>query len=271
MKVEGSAVTGGTVTGHRPLPRASDQPRRPYVEPTRKPTGLDWSTLKPACRTCGTRTSALNRDDQCRTCIPRPATTSEPVLKREPQPRPKRRQYVRPIGPSRPRGTTSRVRLDEGALVAAYRAGGKVPALAQDYGVTPATVRRILDRAGVQRRDDRAGGSGGANRLPDETRAAVARLYAEGLSKSKVAAALGIGMTTVSRIMTEAGITGRKGQSGRADGAAPLKDRIRALGVTPSEINRWALETGLYEIPKPGIPSARTVDAWEAEHQGARS
>lgn len=265
MRIQGSAVNGGTSQGHIALPRAGDRPRA-HVEPKRKPTGLDWSALKPACRSCGTRTSALNRDDQCRQCAPRPVRTSDQVEKRATPPR-RRRQYQRPIGPRRPRGLASRAQLDEAAVISAYQSGTPATELARTHSTTAKTIRALLDRAGIERRDDRTTGSGGANALPNDTRAEVARLYAAGLSKAKVAARLGIGQTSVSRIMAADGVPARQRQNGRLDGAAPLKAHIAALGTTPAAINRWALDVGLLNMPKPGIPSRTTVDAWEKAHQ----
>lgn len=266
MKAEGSAVTGGTYTeGHIALPRARDN-RRGHAEQARKPTGLDWSKTTPACKSCGTRTSALNRDDQCTTCAPRPrATTSSVVEKREPaRPRTprKRRQYQRPIGPRRARGTASKAKVDTIALLDAYRAGATPPQLAARFGIMPTTVRRILDSSGIQRRDDRRGHSGGGNRIPAETRAQVVRLYAEGLSKPRVAARLGIGVQSVNRIMNEAGVTARQRQSGQHDGARGLKDRIHELGTSSAEIRTWARSQGL-DVTLRGTVPASLVDAWE--------
>lgn len=263
-----------------------------YRRPT-KTTGLDWAALSPTCKTCSRRDSTVHVEThECATCTsPIPEPKARPVKKarrspkrrptqhtpkppRTPKPPKPRGQYAKPIGPRRqPAGgpnTTTRRDLNESQIVTAYRSGVTAPRIAAQWGTTSKRIRRILTQAGVDLRDDRALHSGGRPRAyPPETRAEVARLYLEGYSRSQVAAELGIPYKTVVTIMTRDGVPARQRQSGRQDGAAALKARIRDLGVTPRDINAWARLAG-YPVSR-GIPSARVVDAFEqATRRGER-
>jgi len=267
-----------------------------YRRPT-KTTGLDWATLAPTCTSCGRRDSTVHVETGiCATCTgpapaPKPAKPARRSQRRTTErtndagdsdnvyaggwvrqggilrPRP---QYEKPIGPRRratggPRDTTRPV--DDAQVITDYQAGQTPPTIAKNLGVTPKRIRAILDRAGIDRRDDRAGHSRGRPRkYDDHTRAEVARLYLEGYSRRQVADVLGVPYKTVVTIMVRDGIQPREHQNGRRDGSAALRQRIRDLGVTPREINRWALDNGLIDLPKPGIASRVVVDAWEQAH-----
>lgn len=79
-------VSGGD---HIAIPMA-DQARRPmhgHQTQTPKPKStFDWDAHTPSCRTCGTKTGRLNRDDQCATCAPPELAPPEPqkVKKQKP-------------------------------------------------------------------------------------------------------------------------------------------------------------------------------------------
>lgn len=256
-----------------------------YRRPT-KPSGLDWTALTPTCKSCGQRSSTVHAETgECDTCR-QPVLEPKPVKARKPRRSPKRRptqrttpaprvrrpkgQYAKPIGPKRrPTGgptQSTRRDLDEHAVIAAYRDGHTAPRIAAAYGVTPKRIRAILTRHGVDLRDDRALHSGGRPRIYDaHTRTEVARLYLAGLSRSQVAAQMGIPYKTVVTIMTRDGVPARQRQAGRQDGAAALKARIRGLGVTPREINAWARTAGF--PPSRGLPSTAVVDAYEQATQ----
>jgi hypothetical protein len=68
--VTGTSVhyVSATGTGHIPLPRGDNQPRRTAHAPQPpRPTGLDWDALKPTCSSCGTKSSELV-ETRCPTC-----------------------------------------------------------------------------------------------------------------------------------------------------------------------------------------------------------
>jgi hypothetical protein len=102
--------------------------------------------------------------------------------------------------------------VDEPAVVAAYQAGRTPPAIAADHGIAPRRVRAILDRHGIPCRDDRAGHSGGANRIaayPPGLVTLVAELYWAGLTQAQVADRLDVGQHVVQRLMQRHGIPRR--------------------------------------------------------------
>lgn len=371
VHVKGSAITGGTHHGQINLPQPSGAHLRPAHRPVEpKPRGLDWSQLKPACRACGTRTSDLNRDDQCPACSPRQAPVPAP-----PAPRPRRApraprtprtrpvtsedsadvytgewvrvggvlrpatpanlraarraaaQYDRPIGPPL-RSGRDRIPLDGPALAEAYLAGATLAELADQQGVSAPTIARALDDQGVVRRKQRI-------TYDEDLIARVRMCYAdEQLDQAQVAERLGITTKVVQTAMARGGIEPRESASARSqrgighpikitpdladqilarytageagpqiakdygisaasvyhlltkhsiprhgrrtpglghDGSIALKARIAALGVAPRDINQWALDVGLLDMPKPGLPSGVTVDAYEDAHPRAEA
>lgn len=153
-------------------------------------------------------------------------------------------------------------------MVADYHSGLRVAELAEKYNLGRVTVRRALDRNGVQRVDERKLGSGGRRREYDEaTVQEVTRLYTdERLSRAAVADQLGLAYKTVVTIMSHANVPARQKQGGRADGAVSLRDQIADLGVTPRQIKEWAIAQRLLLENGPGIPPRRVVDAYVAAH-----
>lgn len=155
-------------------------------------------------------------------------------------------------------------------VVAEYTASDDVfvADLAEKHSIAVTTIRRVLDLAGVARRDDRLLRSGGKPRAYDAALVAeVSRLYVyEQMSRTAIAERLSIPHKTVVTIMRRQGIKARAGQSGHVDGAASLKQRIADLGVTSSDIKGWAIREGHLIEVQPGIPPRRVVDAYEAAH-----
>lgn len=97
-------------------------------------------------------------------------------------------------------------------VVDAYQAGRTPPQIAAEHHTTAKRIRGILDRAGVERRDDRATHSGGRNNKtavddPPEIVAEVRRLYLDHqLPQLQVAEALGLGLKAVQNLMARQGI-----------------------------------------------------------------
>lgn len=164
--------------------------------------------------------------------------------------------------------------IDDNAVLADYRAGATKAHLAERYGVTVKTIRRLLASAGVTIRDDRAVASGSKPieydpQLVDQVR----ELYLDRrLSQSQVAAELGTTVKVVAGVMARHQIPGRKGETGHMDGSKGLRQEMVDLGLTAREIKAWAAEQGLIELPMVGIPSRRVFDAYvEAHHLQERA
>jgi hypothetical protein len=98
------------------------------------------------------------------------------------------------------------------AMVDAYTAGETVPTIARRAGTTPATVRRVILAAEVPIRDDRAGHSGGTNRIdayPAELVDQVRSRYESGWSQPQIAAWLCRSRKFVQDVMAKHGIAAR--------------------------------------------------------------
>ncbi len=161
--------------------------------------------------------------------------------------------------------------IDTDQIVRAYTSGATIPAIAAQLGCGPATVRRRLIRAGVTMRDDRHTNSGGRNQIPDQTVQAAIELYQTGLTGKQVAHRLGIGQTTVGRILREHGVTLRtaaRAQTGRPgrDHARGLKDLMAANGITTQDVHAWARRTDR-PIPDGGIPGRHLVEDYLLQHR----
>lgn len=130
------------------------------------------------------------------------------------------------------------------AILAAYAAGASTPQIAEAHGRMPKTIRGVLDRAGVTRRDDRTYRSGGANAVVDapELVAEVADLYGSGLTQAQVGERLGLSQRQVSGIMQRAGIPTRPD----ATGAQRTAKSRRVTRPAPPPV----------EIPAPPAPEA---------------
>lgn len=265
------AYVAGTDVRPSDLPRAA----RAYVrvhQPVRRPTGLDWAALAPSCKTCSTKSSDVGGDGLCPRCrAPKPAAATP--AKKPRAPKAARVPKVRkPRTPAAPKGPTPLARAraaTRAAVVAEYTDGGVlISDLAAKYNVSTSLVRKALDAAGIERRDERSLRSGGRPRDYDETTMDdVCRLYTvEELSQPAIAERLDLPYKTVVTIMHRRGIEPRKGPGGGGDHAADLKQRIAALGVTPSEVKSWAVREGVLLGMQPGIPPARVVDAYAAAH-----
>ncbi|GGL27486.1 hypothetical protein H9L10_03670 [Phycicoccus endophyticus] len=176
---------------------------------------------------------------------------------------------TRPPGPRpyKPRGPRATTPVDE--IVRLYTVEHlSPPEIARRVGASPKAVRENLDRAGVQRTDARATHSGGRNGHPEELLREAGRLYATGLTRSEVAARLGIGVKAVDKGIRLAHIQPRPGAhipSGRPgrDGARGLKDLMAEHHVTAAEVRAYALGAGL-DCPLVGIPPARLVRSYLA-------
>ncbi len=86
-------------------------------------------------------------------------------------------------------------------LVSGYKAGGTVKGLAREFGVHHTTVRRMLDRAGVERRK--------VMPLNDAELTLAAQLYGQGLTIAQVGEALNRRYQTMRRELLRAGVVMR--------------------------------------------------------------
>jgi hypothetical protein len=303
---------------------------RPHTAPAPK-GGIDWAALTPSCSSCGTKTGALNRDDQCTTCAPPPEPVTVPAPVPAPAPAPKRRpgrpkkekraprtgpaggrppieldeaaiieaytggQPASSIGEALGCSSTPIVRIlktagvelrigrqravqrtrgpgrpgrqvDEQAIVAEYQTGATAPTIANRHGILPKRVRSIVERHGVQLRDDRNTRSGGTPKEYDaDTCAAVERLYVvEELSRSQVAERLGLPYKSVVTIMRRRGVRPREGQSGRTDTLGGLRQLLDSASATSREIKVWGCEHGLVDHVARGMPAKALVEAYMA-------
>jgi predicted HTH domain antitoxin len=83
-----------------------------------------------------------------------------------------------------------------------YQDGEQISAIAESYSVAVVIIRNILDRQGVQRRDDR----GRRREYTAEEIETIRRMASEGASQNQIAKALGSAQTTVSKLMRKEGI-----------------------------------------------------------------
>lgn len=134
---------------------------------------------------------------------PTSAAGQEGEASRKPAPR---RHVTAAPKPVRPRRTSPNTRnpVDETAIVTEYQAGDSAPDIARRHGCGAKRIREILDRHGVQRRDDRATRSGGVRKADDPAFVEQVRdLYArQGLTQSQTAQRLGCSEKVIWRIVT---------------------------------------------------------------------
>ncbi len=117
---------------------------------------------------------------------------------------PKVRDYALPR--EHPRATPPVMRR---AIIAAYLEGETPPQIALRSGITPTTVRRILRDARIEMRDDRAGHSGGNNRIdayPPELVQQVRDRYTAGWSQPQIGSWLRRSTKFVQDVMAKHGI-----------------------------------------------------------------
>ena len=156
-------------------------------------------------------------------------------------------------------------------VVALYTGEGQPspPQIARQLSIMPKTVRTILDREGIPRRDGRADYSGGTKMPPPATPEQLQRLYSDLGTIKAVAQHLDIGQTTAGRLLRAAGVQLRsasevqKGRPGRDGGARTLAQEITAAGVTAAQVRDWARHAGL-PIATVGLPSRATWRAYRA-------
>lgn len=92
--------------GHIAIPIA-DQTHRPMhghsAQPKPKST-FDWDAHTPACKTCSTKTGALNRFDECASCSPPELAPPPPPTKKERPPKKRAATTMQTDMPSQPMG-----------------------------------------------------------------------------------------------------------------------------------------------------------------------
>lgn len=170
---------------------------------------------KPWCTRCKRTGRDLNTDQMCEPCA-RAAVSAAALRVRWAEAEKAEKEVIYAIlnqhQVPRRRGRTARagvVDVDEAAVLVDYNLGCTAPQLAEQYGCTPKRIRSILERHGVQRRDDRAAHSGGANRfhpepeVVDELRAA----YEQGATIDELGNRFGHGRRQITRVLREAGVT----------------------------------------------------------------
>lgn len=271
----GSSIAYVSGTTHVPIPLAADLLyRNAHAPQVAKPTGLDWAALAPTCGGCGRKSSevAAGLCPGCRTSAPvvvAPVRRARPTAKVKPErPKPAARSRVvpkSPGGPTGPRPTTNTA-----AIVESYLAGNPMIEVARLTGYARATVRRVLDGAGVPIRDERGGPK--VTRTP-EFLAEVRRLYVEEhASLANLAGRMHISQQTAKALLEQQGVVMRAAAaSPKKTGPAAqtsLRARLDALGVTAAEVKEWAVREGHLLELQPGIPPARVVDAFEAARKG---
>lgn len=267
------AYVGGS-HGQYPLPKATGG-YRPHQQRPAKAAGLDWSALRPACSSCGTRSSEINRNGLCPGCdtpTPTPAPQPAPVA----APARAKRTPIATGHVGRPHGYNS------GTNVAAIRRlylddQLSIPQVAEATGHAKGTVRRVLLDSGITLRDDRRTRCGGKpTHIDDETAAQVRDLYInQRLTIMQTAKKIGRSHKFVARVMRAHGIEPRPdasaGAGHRVDGAGTLKAHLADLGATSRQVKDWALTQGLITEIHRGLPPARLVEAYADAHQDVAS
>ncbi|WP_435199523.1 Lsr2 family DNA-binding protein [Janibacter sp. GS2] len=146
--------------------------------------------------------------------------------------------------------------------------------ISEQVGASAVTVRRTLARHGTPLVDGRTKFSGTSNpvsqRLADLDHEHVLALYADLGNAHAVAAALGAGASTITRVLHQHGVDVRSSgevQKGRpsTDRARWMKDEMRAAGVTSAVVREWALEQG-HAVADRGIPSKAVWLAYKDAH-----
>lgn len=155
-------------------------------------------------------------------------------------------------------------------IVARYVAGETCAQLAATLGTSYQTVRKIVARSGVERRDDRAGHSGGQPATYDPSVVTtVLRLYDARFSYREVAEYCGIGHKAVAKILARNGIQARPaGPRHAQDYAATHGGHVRAVGGA-SAIRAWAASEGV-ECPERGLPPLGVLEAYIDAHPQPR-
>lgn len=157
-------------------------------------------------------------------------------------------------GPTAPQGPRSATPVDD--IIRLYTVELlPIPRIAKQLGIGTRTARRALLHAGVTLRDDRARFSGGANRLPEHILRAAGDLYLTGLTRTEVAAELGIGVKAVDQGIQLVGAEPRPA----AHIPGELKDLMVANGVVSSHVRAWAAQVGR-DCPPVGLPSRALVE-----------
>lgn len=160
-------------------------------------------------------------------------------------------------------------------IIRRYQAGQAPPEIGTALGHTAGTVRGALDRAGIQRRDDRKSRSGSTEKAyPPQLVDQVRALYiGHGKSQNETAAALGLTHKIVQNIMARHEIPARepgKQHKPGQDGAAGLKALMADNGLTTAQVRAWAAKNGI-RCGIRGLPPRTVVDAFLAAHRhGAR-
>lgn len=166
--------------------------------------------------------------------------------------------------------------VDEQQLIAAYQAGATPPQLATEYGIGAKRVRAILDRHGIERRDDRAGHSGGQNKIiTDEPalRDEVVRRYTAGESTVAIAADHDCSAKLINSVLRRAGVDLRpQAHVGRtitlddvADirtaytGGEALMTIAKRLGLKKGRVRQVLVDHGVEIRPRGGL--AQTTNA----------
>lgn len=171
--------------------------------------------------------------------------------------------------------------VDRDDVACRYQAGETAPAIATALGTSAKTVRWILDEAGVQRRDDRTGHSGGRNRIHEDDPQLVARVRAlyelHQLSQAQVAEALNTSVKVVQGVMARNGIQARPSASHSQHGhAVPnnskrITDRLNDLGITSRQVKEWAQQAGLITGVRRGACPEHLIEAYLAAHTNGAS
>jgi hypothetical protein len=186
-----------------------------------------------------------------------------------------------PTPPARRRRSAGTVAQHLDEIVRRYQAGETAVVIGGDLGHTAKTIRDALDRAGIQRRDDRTTRSGGANRIedyPEQLVADVRRLYVDDcLTQRAVGDRLGVSAHVVQRLMERHGIEARppahkENDPNELERRRKLSAAGKArtdLGYPVAKIRAWAQTNGIRCPERGRFLPREVVDAYEAAHNGA--
>lgn len=150
-------------------------------------------------------------------------------------------------------------------ILAEYEAGVTKAQIAERTGWSISTVKRVIIGAGMPKRDERAGNSGGHNRHAPELDQQVLDAYAEHGSQVAVAALLRCSPNTVGRILHAHGVIVRtsaeqnRGRPGR-DTLVDLRTLIDAHGLTWADVRTWGNANG-HPVGMRGVPSREVIEA----------
>lgn len=164
-----------------------------------------------------------------------------------------------PDGPRAPRG--DKLDLPAQQIIAAYAAGATMGELAAQHDCTAPTIRRLLLEHGAPTRDKRV------NYTPELLERVRAAYVDQELSKVQAAEHLGVTPKVIERALRLAAVTPRPAVARNPrDGATHVKQQLVDLGVTSRQVKVWALEQGLVDELRRGIPKAALVAAYAAAH-----